>query len=85
MDAKVVFEEEYVSEIAIVDSSFGKTIPDNILRETIFDSFTHLFEALVSVKENEFIQSISANALKNLEKYLKKYRDEKKTTTFIKI
>ncbi|WP_340622032.1 iron-containing alcohol dehydrogenase [Xenorhabdus siamensis] len=60
-------------DLAIIDPNIGKTLPDNILRETIFDSFSHAFESIQSVNNNRFIDLISYESLFTLDLTLDKY------------
>ncbi|CAM3642626.1 iron-containing alcohol dehydrogenase family protein [Xenorhabdus thuongxuanensis] len=60
-------------DIALIDSTLGHTLPDNVLRETIFDSFTHAFEAIQAVKQNRFIELFALEALSLINNIVDKY------------
>ncbi|KOY62517.1 hypothetical protein AM629_08060 [Photorhabdus heterorhabditis] len=69
-------------DLAIIDPKFGKTLPDNILRETIFDSFSHAFESIQSVNNNRFIDLIGHKSLSILNLTLDKYYEKKLDDSF---
>ncbi|CDG16714.1 iron-containing alcohol dehydrogenase [Xenorhabdus doucetiae] len=60
-------------DIALIDSTLGHTLPDNILCETIFDSFTHAFEAIQAVKQNRFIELLALESLSLVNNVVDKY------------
>ncbi|PHM56797.1 iron-containing alcohol dehydrogenase family protein [Xenorhabdus sp. KK7.4] len=60
-------------DIALIDANFGHTLPDNVLRETIFDSFTHAFEATQAIKKNRIIELIALEALTLINKIVDQY------------
>lgn len=60
-------------DVALIDPDLGVTMPDNVLRETIFDSFTHVFEALHSVKSNPVTESLAVESLRRINVNIGRY------------
>ncbi|MDE9447133.1 iron-containing alcohol dehydrogenase [Xenorhabdus bovienii] len=60
-------------DVALIDPSLGSTMPDAVLRETLFDSFTHVFEALHSVKFNPVTESLAVESLKRINANIERY------------
>ncbi len=58
---------------ALIDPELGKALPDNVLRETVFDSFTHAFEATQAVKRNRLMESIAHEALITINRSVARY------------
>ncbi|MBW1213770.1 iron-containing alcohol dehydrogenase [Pantoea allii] len=67
-------------DVALIDPELGVTMPDAVLRETLFDSFTHVFEALHSVKSNPVTESLAVQSLQriniNIDRYVAGKLDE---------
>lgn len=67
-------------DVALIDPELGVTMPDAVLRETLFDSFTHVFEALHSVKSNPVTESLAIQSLQriniNIDRYVAGKLDE---------
>jgi len=60
-------------DIALIDPDLGVTMPDPVLRETLFDSFTHAFEALHSVKSNPLTESLAVESLQRINANIDRY------------
>ncbi|MCP1108501.1 iron-containing alcohol dehydrogenase [Serratia nevei] len=60
-------------DVALIDPDLGVTIPDTVLRETLFDSFTHVFEALHSVKSNPVTESLAVESLRRINANIDRY------------
>lgn len=60
-------------DIALIDPCLGVTQPDDVLRETLFDSFTHAFEALHSVKYNPLAEGLALESLRRFNENIKRY------------
>ncbi|WP_034913102.1 iron-containing alcohol dehydrogenase [Erwinia sp. 9145] len=60
-------------DIALVDPQLGASLPDAVLRETLFDSFTHVFEALHAVKSNPLTETLAVASLKRLNGNIARY------------
>ncbi len=63
-------------DITLIDPSLGNTLPDDILRETLFDSFTHSFEAIQAMKENRIIHMFAEDALLLFNDVVEKYHNK---------
>ena len=57
-------------KIAIIDPTFSLTMPDELLAETGFDAFTHLFESYLAKKSNPITENFSEKGLSIIMKYL---------------
>jgi alcohol dehydrogenase class IV len=57
-------------KIAIIDPIFSLTLPNNILAETGFDAFTHLFESYLAKKSNPITEKFSEEGISLILKYL---------------
>jgi alcohol dehydrogenase class IV len=57
-------------KIAIIDPTFSLTMPDDLLAETGFDAFTHLFESYLAKKSNPITENFSEIGLSIIMKYL---------------
>ena len=62
--------ESLFPKIAIVDPIFSLTLPIEVLAETGFDAFTHLFESYLAKKSNPITEKLSETGIKILLKYL---------------
>lgn len=60
-------------DVALIDPDLGVTMPDAVLRETLFDSFTHAFEALHSVKSNPLTESLAVESLQRINANIDRY------------
>ena len=60
-------------DVALIDPDLGITMPDEVLRETLFDSFTHVFEALHSVKSNPVTESLAVESLQRINANIERY------------
>ena len=65
-------------KIAIIDPIFSLTMPDDLLAETGFDAFTHLFESYLAKKSNPITENFSEIGLSIIMKYLPISLKEKK-------
>jgi len=64
-------------KIAIIDPIFSLTLPKEVLAETGFDAFTHLFESYLARKSNPITEKLSEEGLKIILKYLPKSLEKK--------
>ncbi|CCG88048.1 iron-containing alcohol dehydrogenase [Erwinia piriflorinigrans] len=69
-------------DLAIIDPALGSTLPDNVLRETLFDSFTHSFEALHAEKRNPLTRMLAINALRMISQNIERYTRKETDNTF---
>ncbi|ULR30669.1 iron-containing alcohol dehydrogenase [Dickeya fangzhongdai] len=60
-------------DVALIDPDLGFTMPDTVLRETLFDSFTHAFEALHAVKSNPVTESLAVESLRRINANIDRY------------
>lgn len=60
-------------DVALIDPDLGVSMPNAVLRETLFDSFTHVFEALHSVKSNPLTESLAVESLKRINANIDRY------------
>ena len=65
-------------KIAIIDPTFSLTMSDDLLAETGFDAFTHLFESYLAKKSNPITENFSEKGLSIIIKYLPISLKEKK-------
>lgn len=65
-------------KIAIIDPIFSLTLPSEVLAETGFDAFTHLFESYLAKKSNPITEKFSEEGIGLILKYLPKSLKVKK-------
>ncbi|MBD1167058.1 iron-containing alcohol dehydrogenase [Pelagibacterales bacterium SAG-MED09] len=57
-------------KIAIIDPIFSLTMPSELVAETGFDAFTHLFESYLAKKSNPITEKLSEEGISLIIKYL---------------
>jgi alcohol dehydrogenase class IV len=64
-DKKVImFDEDFLPDIAILDVEFAKSMPMSLLAETAIDTLTHAFETLVSRFASDFSDAVAEKSAK---------------------
>ncbi|WP_024645358.1 iron-containing alcohol dehydrogenase family protein [Pseudomonas syringae] len=67
---------------ALIDPELGRSLPDTVLRETLFDSFTHAFEATQAVKRTRLMDCIAYEALTTINKSVARYAAQQFSAEF---
>jgi len=68
---KVLVDDAFLPDLAIIDADFTKTLPLSILADTVFDALTHALEAYISSRASDCADAFAEKAIKLIFRYLK--------------
>jgi alcohol dehydrogenase class IV len=66
----ILFDEEFLPDMAILDVEFTKNMPLPLLAETAADTLTHALETFVSRYANDFTDAVAEKSIKLVFRYL---------------